>query len=130
MTLTTNERLANLERMGRALHRKIDSLLIAANIELEMEFSQMADFSRLNANVTKLTDIAVSLKTMSDGLRAERDALKVELDTLKAADQLDQDAVDAAEASLATANATLAALTAVAVNTPVGGSVAGNLEPT
>ena len=122
---TTNERLSRLERMVAALHPKINSLLRAANIEFLMELEQMAEFSKLNAEVSKNTDLIGSIKTMADGLKAERDAVKAELDALKAADALDQGAVDAAEEKLAAANAALEALTAVATGTPAEPSLGG-----
>lgn len=125
-----NERFDRLERMGEALHSKINSLLRAANIDFLMEIRQMADFTALNAKVSKMSDLAASFKTMTDGLKAERDAARDELAAVKAADQVDQDAVNAAEAKLAEVTAALEAITAVATGTPVGGSVGGNTEPT
>lgn len=103
-----------------------------AQSERRRDLKQMAEFSRLNAKVTKIGDLAEAIKVMHDGVKAERDAAVAELAALKAADAIDQSAVDTAEANLAIAEAKLEALTAVIANTPsdTGGSTAGNLEPT
>jgi len=126
MHQTLDMRLDRLERTIRTLHQKVDSLLRAANLTMYLEIEQMADFTALNARVAKLTSVTESIKTMNDGLKVERDALKSEIESLKAADQIDQGAVDAAEASLATTNAVLDAIAAVASNT--GGSTGGVTE--
>jgi hypothetical protein len=87
----------------------------------------MADFTALNAKVSKISDLAQSFKTMTDALKAQRDAALAELQTLKDADALDQSAFDAAESKLAEVTAALEAVTAVAAGTPVdpGGSTGG-----
>ena len=127
MGFTSNKRLDRLERMIAAIHPKLNSLLRAANLTIDLGLENMADFTSLNAKVSKLTSIAESEKAMNDGLKAERDVLAAKVTELMAADVADQVALDAANASLATVNATLEALTAVASNTPVdtGGSTGG-----
>lgn len=115
------ERLDRMEWKLDFLYDKIKEGITLSNIIIRKENIQMADFTALNARVAKLTSVTESIKTMNDGLKAERDALKAELETLKAADQLDQGAVDAAEAELATVNTVLDAIAAVASNT--GGSM-------
>lgn len=103
--------------------RKVNALLRRSDTELDMEFQHMADFTALNAKVSKMTDLVGSIKAMNDGLKAERDAAVAELEAVKAADSVDQAAVDAAEAKLAEVTAVLEALTAVVNNT--GGSIGG-----
>lgn len=94
-------------------------IMKAQRLDFKMELRQMADFTRLNAKVSGINDIATAVKTMYDGVKTERDAFKVELDALKAADAVDQDAVDTAEANLANAQSTLDAIVAIAAGTPV-----------
>ena len=119
MGFTSNKRLDRLERMIAAIHPKLNSLLRAANLTIDLGLENMADFTSLNAKVSKLASIAESVKAMNDGLKAERDALTAKVTELMAADVADQVALDAANANLAAVNATLEALTAVVDNTGV-----------
>ena len=127
------DRLIRIEPMIAGLQRFTYAV---ANSEYRRDMRTMADFSRLNEKVSKMTSIAESIKAMNDGLKTERDAAVAELAAVKAADQVDQAAVDAAEAKLAEVTAALEAITAVASGTPVvlppdtGGSTGGNTEPT
>lgn len=132
--LGRGRRSPRLDQLTR-IERMVAELLRRSGLELEMEFEQMADFSALNARVSKLTDIGASFKTMNDGLKAERDAARAELEKVKSDDAADQAAVDAAEAELAKVTAVLEALSAVASNTdiapaPVGVGSMGGANPT
>lgn len=124
-------RRATREQKLNALLRNQRSMMHAQELEIELELQQMADFTKLNAKVAGIKDIATSLNTMFTGVVAERDNLKKELAELKAADAVDQEAVDAAEAAVADAQHTIEALQAVAAGTPIvlppdpGGSTAG-----
>lgn len=129
---TTEQLFEYLDRFEAKLDR-IESMIAGSQrfasavalSEYRRDLKEMAEFTKLNAEVSKNTDLIGSIKTMADGLKAERDALKAELDALKAADALDQSAVDAAEAKLAAANAALEAITAVATGTPAEPSLGG-----
>lgn len=101
-----------------------------ATSEYRRDLKQMADYSKLNSTVSKIHDVAQSIKASTDGYKAERDAALAEVERLKAADAVDQAAVDAAEAKVAEITAVLEAITAVAANTPAetGGSMGGVTE--
>lgn len=71
MTHTLDERVDHIERMVISLHGKVNSLLRAANIELEMELSQMADFTELVAKVEKIRGAAASTNVFIVGLKKQ-----------------------------------------------------------
>lgn len=88
MTHTLDERVDHIERMVISLHGKVNSLLRAANITIEMELEQMADFSALVAKVEKIRGAAASskvafdeirkqLKDLAEGMNDEEDQAKV-----------------------------------------------------
>lgn len=70
MTHTLDERIG-LERMVIALHGKVNSLLRAANLTIELEFSQMADFTELVAKVEKIRGVAASTNAFVAGLKKQ-----------------------------------------------------------
>lgn len=117
---STNERLGRLERMVGALHPKLNSLLRAAEIEINLELENMADFKELADNVAKIKGTVASTKAFIQGLKAKIEELAAGMD-----DGPDQVAVVALAAELGSTEADLAA--AIAANS--GGSVAGNTEP-
>lgn len=118
--VSTNERLGRLERMVFGVHRKLDSLIRAANIEFQMEIEQMADFKALADEVTKIKGTVASTKAFIQGLKAKIEELAAGMN-----DGPDQAAVVALAAELGSTEADLA--NAIAANS--GGSVAGNTEP-
>ena len=123
--LDDTTQLGRMERMLIVQGRMLLELLRRSGIDHNLEIQLMADFSALNDKVSKMTDLAASFKTMTDGLKAQRDAAQAEVDALKAADSTDQASVDAATAKLSEVNAALEAVTAVAAGTPVAGSTGG-----
>lgn len=136
MATSTNERLRRIERLLFGVHRKLDSLLRAQNLEIDLELEQMFNLDKMNASIAKIRDIASSVKAAYDGVIAQRDAAVAELAAVKADDAADQEKLTAAEANLAAAEAMLETLKSIAEGTPVvlppdtGGSTAGNTEPT
>lgn len=114
---TNNERLARLERMGEALHRKVDALLRAANIEIHMEIEQMADFSKLVAEVAKIKGAAASTTAFVAGLQKQVADLAAGMN-----DEEDQSKVEALAADIAAISATLPQ----AIAADPGGSMGGD----
>ncbi len=108
--MTTDERLKRIER---ALENIINLLLATLNVEIH----NMGDLTKLNASVAAEKDLITSVKTMVDGLKANAADLQKKLDDLIAQGN-DQEAIDAAQAAVDENNAALAAITAVATNTP------------
>lgn len=119
------DRLIRVERVGAALHPKINSLLRAAEIDFLMEIDQMADFKDLADNVAKIKGTVASTKAFIQGLKTKIEELAAGMD-----DTQDQAAVMALAAELSGAETELAAAIAANPAPPVGGSTAGNTEPT
>lgn len=71
MTISTQERLGRLERLVIALHVKINSLMRIQDFEIDMEFSQMADFTELVAKVEKIRGAAASTNAFVVGLKKQ-----------------------------------------------------------
>lgn len=111
---TTNERLGRLERMVGALHPKINSLLRAAEIEINLELEQMADFKDLADNVAKIKGTVASTKSFIQGLKAKIEELAAGMN-----DADDQAAVVALAAELGSTEAELAAAIAANPEPPV-----------
>jgi hypothetical protein len=61
--------------MVGALHPKLNSLIRAANLEIDLELEQMADFTELVAKVEKIRGTAESTKTFIQGLKARIEEL-------------------------------------------------------
>lgn len=115
--ITTNEHLANLERMARVLNRKLDSLLSASNLTIELEIMNMADFKELADTVAKIKGTVNSSKAVISGLRARIEEMAAGFN-----DTADQAAIMALSAELGASEAELAR----AIATEPGGST-GNM---
>jgi hypothetical protein len=110
--LTTKQRLHRIERSLASLHYKIDSLLRSQNLEILMEYSQMADFTVLAADVAKIKGTVASTKVFIQGLKARIEELAAGV-----SDTADQAAIMALAADL---GATETALADAIVTDPVG----------
>lgn len=106
-----------------ALLRGQRIIMIAQELDFQMELKQMINYEKINKTVSGIKDVTVSIKTYFETLIPERDALKKERDELKALaatdDAFDQEKLDAVEAQLADVQNTLNALSAIAAGTPV-----------
>ena len=109
---STNERLGRLERMVAALHPKINSLLRVAEIEINLELENMANFQELADQVAKIKGTVASTKAFVQGLKTKIEELGAGMN-----DAEDQAAVVALAAELAGAETELAE--AIAAN-PTG----------
>lgn len=116
MGRSNNERLTRLERMGAALHRKVDSLLRAANLEVIMELEQMADFTALVNQVAKIRGAAASTNAFVVGLKKQIDDLAAGMN-----DAEDQAKVEALAADIDAISATLPQAIAVDPGASMGG---------
>lgn len=112
------DRLIRVERVGAALHPKVNALLRASDLEILMELEQMADFKDLADNVAKIKGTVASTKAFIQGLKTKIEELAAGMD-----DTQDQAAVMALAAELGSTEADLAA--AIAANPDPGGSTGG-----
>lgn len=77
------------------LHRKANALLLAAKINLNMELSQMADFTVMVAKVEKIRGAAASSKVAFDEIRKQLKDLGAGMN-----DEEDQAKIEALSADL------------------------------
>lgn len=130
-----NKRFDRLESMIGDLGRFMS---LIANHEYRRDMKQMFDFSRMNASIAKIGDIAASVKAAYDGVVIQRDEARAERDRLIAENTGEAEQLATAEANLAAAEAMLETLRAVAEGTPVvlppaeppvGGQSTGGANP-
>lgn len=76
---TNAERLIRMERRVEALHRKVDSLLRAANLDIILEIEQMADFTDLIAKVEKMRGRVESTNAFVAGLKKQIEDLAADM---------------------------------------------------
>lgn len=131
-------RTATQGQMLRAILRNQWSMMDAQDLEIRLELKNMLNFDKMNAGLTRIGDLATSVKTAYDGVVVQRDAAVAELAAVKADDTADAEKLAAAEANLATAEAMLETLKAIATGTPVvlppdtppvGGQSTGGANP-
>jgi short-subunit dehydrogenase involved in D-alanine esterification of teichoic acids len=116
--ISTNERLDRIERMVGALHPKLNSLIRAANLTIDLELENMADFKDLADQVTKIKGTVNSTKAFIQGLKARIEELAAGFN-----DTADQAAIMALAAELGGTETELAA--AIAANPDPGVSTGG-----
>jgi hypothetical protein len=107
-----------MERRLAVMDRKLDALLIAQNIELNLEIQNMADFSELIAKVEKINGTVASTKVTIQGFKAKIEELAGQI-----SDTDDQAKVMELAASIGAIEGELAA--AIAANPDTGGSQGG-----